>query len=122
MPVIVKSEEKKFVLRTPGQLSVDVGCTVYAVKGAQITVSCRASALTGTPKIEWFRNGFPVQENRFSGDVAVIRGALRIRRLGRFNEGSYRCRASNKAGRTEAFFTAKIIREYSDEYTLLTVT
>lgn len=110
--MIVLSNQTKFVLKTPGKLSVDVGSTVYAVKGAQITVSCRASAPTDTPKIEWLRNGYPVTD-RFMGDVAAIDGVLRIRRLGRFNEGTYACRASNDAGDKEALFTAKIISEYT---------
>lgn len=109
--MIVQSEQKKFVIRTPTKLSVDVGCTVYAVRGTEITVACRASAAPCAPK--WFKNGYPVTD-RFIGDVAAIGGSLKIRRLGRFNEGTYTCRASNKVGETEALFTAKIIGEFSD--------
>ncbi|KAL9986930.1 hypothetical protein ACROYT_G001147 [Oculina patagonica] len=108
-PKIVVSEQKKIVHKTVSKVSVDVGSTVWAVKGTEITVSCRASSPSGTPvRIQWFRYGYPVTE-RFLGDVAAREGALRIRKLGRFNEGTYTCRASNQAGDTEALFTAKII-------------
>ena len=115
--MIVQSEQKKFVVRTPGKLSVDVGCTVYAARGTEITVACRASATAGTPKIKWFRNGYLVSD-RYIGGVAAIDGSLRIRRLGRFNEGTYTCRASNDAGSSEALFTAKIVGEFSGDLSI----
>ncbi|XP_068741513.1 hemicentin-1-like isoform X2 [Montipora capricornis] len=107
-PDIILSEQKKFVLRTPGKLLVDVGCTVFAVKNTEITVACRANSTSGSTKIEWLKNGFQVSD-RFIGDVAAISGSLQIRKLGRFNEGSYTCRASNDEGETDALFTAKIV-------------
>ena len=109
-PGIILSEQKKFVLRVPGKLLVDVGCTVYAVKGAQITVSCRANSTNGATKIEWFKDGFPVKE-RFEANVAARLGSLTIRVLNRFNEGTYTCKASSSEGVTEALFTAKIAGE-----------
>lgn len=112
-PVIVVSEQKKFVVKKVGRLSVDVGSTVWAVRGTEIAVSCRASSPSGIPtKIEWLRSyGAPVTE-RFRGGVGAREGTLTIRKLGRFNEGTYTCRASNKAGYTTALFTAKIISKY----------
>ena len=113
-PVIVVSEQKKFVLKKVGRLSVDVGSTVWAVRGTEIIVSCRASSPSGTPtKIQWLRYGgeYPVTE-RFQGGVAARDGTLTIRSLTRFNEGTYTCRASNKAGSTTALFTAKIFSKY----------
>ena len=114
-PVIVVSEQKKFVVKNVGKLSVDVGSTVWAVRGTDITVSCRASSPSGlTTEIEWFRSyGDPVTE-RFRGGVAATDGTLTIRNLGRFNEGTYTCRASNKAGSMTALFTAKIISKCID--------
>ena len=106
------SEQKKFVQKTVGKVSVDVGCSVWAVKGTEITVSCRASSPTGAPvRILWLRNGWPVTE-RFRADVAARDGVLTIRKLGRFNEGTYTCRASSNTGESEALFTAKIIGEW----------
>lgn len=105
------SEQKKFVQKTVGKVSVDVGCSVWAVKGTEISVSCKASSPTGAPvKILWLRYGWPVTE-RFRGDVAARGGVLTIRKLGRFNEGTYTCRASSSGGQSEALFTAKIIGE-----------
>lgn len=98
--------KKTFRLRTPGQLSVDVCSTVYAVTGSDISVTCRASSTSGKPKIEWFRYGYPVT-NRYSADVAAFDGVLRIRRVSRFNEGSYTCKASNEEGKSEEYFTLK---------------
>ena len=119
--MIVVSEQKKFVLKTPGKLSVDVGCSVWAVRGTEITVSCRASSPDGTaPTIEWLRYGYLVTD-RYQGDVAARDGSLRIRRLGRFNEGTFTCRASNDAGETDALFTAKIIGECSVIFSLYTL-
>ena len=92
---------------------MDVGCTVFAVKNTEITVACRANSTSGSTKIEWFKNGYQMSD-RFIGDVAAIFGSLKIRKLGRFNEGSYTCRASNDEGETEALFTAKIVGEFSD--------
>lgn len=89
---------------------MDVGCTVYAVKGAQITVSCRANSTNGATKIEWFKDGFPIGE-RFEANVAARLGSLTIRALNRFNEGTYTCKASSNEGVTEALFTAKIAGE-----------
>ena len=109
-PGIILSEQKKFVLRVPGKLSVDVGCTVYAIKGAQITVSCRANSTNGATKIEWLKDGFPIGE-RFEANVAARLGLLTIRVLNRFNEGTYTCKASSNEGVTEALFTAKIAGE-----------
>ena len=119
-PEIVLSEQKRFVLKTPGKLSVDVGSTVYAVRGTDITVSCKASASPdyGEIKIEWLMHGTPVTD-RFRGDVAAIDGALRIRRVGLFNEGTYTCRASNDAGATEALFTVKRVSEYDKKHVFL---
>ena len=113
--MIVVSEQKKFVVKKVGKLSVDVGSTVWAVRGTEIAVSCRASSSSGlSTEIEWFRSyGGPVTE-RFRGGVAAREGTLTIRNLGRFNEGTYKCRASNKAGSTTALFTAKIISKYID--------
>lgn len=108
--MIVESEKKKFVVKKVSKVSVDVGSTVWAVKGTEITVSCRASSEFGNHKIEWLRYRAVVTE-RFRGDVAAIDGTLRIRRLTRFNEGTFTCRASNDAGETKALFTAKIIGE-----------
>lgn len=98
--------KKTFRLRTPSQLSVDVCSTVYAVTGSDISVTCRASSTSGKPKIEWFKYGYPVT-NRYSADVAAIDGVLRIRRVSRFNEGSYTCKASNEEGKSEEYFTLK---------------
>ena len=108
LPVIVESEIKKFVVKKVSKVSVDVGSTVWAVRGTEITVSCRASSNFDSPKIEWLGRRLLITD-RFRGGVAAIYGTLKIRRLTRFNEDTYTCKASNDAGETKALFTAKII-------------
>ena len=111
-PEIMVSEQRKFVVRKVSKLSVDVGSTVYAVKGTEITVSCKVSA-NDPIKVEWLRFGLPVIP-RFQGGVAAVNGVLTIRRLSRFNEGSYTCRASNENGEAEEIFSAKILGKLSN--------
>lgn len=115
LPVIVESEVKKFVFKKVSKVSVDVGSTVWAVRGTEITVSCRASSNFDTPKILWYRNGV-VMTDRFRGSVAAIDGILRIRRLTRFNEDTYTCKASNTAGERRALFTAKLFGMWKVSY------
>ncbi|XP_048583436.1 hemicentin-2 isoform X2 [Nematostella vectensis] len=112
-PTIILSKKKEYLLKKTSRISVLVGSSVWSVKGSEITVKCRTPD-EDKAMIQWFTEGgfYEIKRfQRYEDDVGIDdEGNLHIRSVGRFNEGTYQCKATRLAGASStAAFTLKIL-------------